>query len=71
MNVEYEVKLILSGGYSYNDIANLISRISNFTQDDILKAISMREINDTISDVYRKLVLIDKYRREKECLLRN
>lgn len=63
MNIEYETKAILRGGFTTKQKVALITRISNFREEHILLAIDIGGLN--VSDVYANIVKLKYHQKPK------
>jgi hypothetical protein len=65
MNIEFETRKILNGGFSKKDKVKLIQRISNFREEDIIFALNKQyeDERDISGKIYTEIVKLSWVRK--------
>lgn len=61
MNIEFETKSVLRGGFTPEEKVHIIQKFANFKEEHILIALKTKfeSENDKYSQIYRELVYLD------------
>jgi hypothetical protein len=67
MNIEFEVRAIISGGFTNTDKVRLIQNVSNFKEEDILSALRKRyeDEKNLTGQIYAEIVRLSWSKNEK------
>jgi hypothetical protein len=68
MNIEFETKSVLRGGFTPEEKVHIIHKFANFKEEHILMALKAKfeSENDKYSQIYGELVRLSKYGGKNE-----